>query len=215
MNAANGLLADHFDTEFHFDLFPDELDLYLDFDQECLDSSVKRERGQSLMDANEFRSSKRLKVEEVSDFLDVVMKDDTITDDFPMAIPSHSDESDIDDLLSIINSHPEPFQKVNEAPTTDFVCDHRIPLPSKKWLPHPTFSEPSTFSKKKKVKAELPLITLKRVHVEERSLSTDQKARHKMWVLKRKRCLTGFKGYKCHAKSLAAKNKVRSNGRFF
>jgi len=52
------------------------------------------------------------------------------------------------------------------------------------------------------------------VHVEECSLSMEQKAKHALWFTKRKRCLTGHRGYKCPAKSRAAKKKVRANGRF-
>lgn len=68
--------------------------------------------------------------------------------------------------------------------------------------------------KAKQAKKVLPVIAVHKVHVEERSLSTAQKAKHKLWVIKRKRCLTGFKGYRCPAKSLAARSKVRANGRF-
>jgi len=57
-------------------------------------------------------------------------------------------------------------------------------------------------------------VAVKTVYVEECSLSAEQKAKHALWFTKRKRCLTGHTGYKCPAKSRAAKKKVRANGRF-
>lgn len=95
--------------------------------------------------------------------------------------------------------------------------DSRIPLPSKKWFAALNISIPSRGLPKKheaKLLGELPVVAVKRVCVEERSLSTDQKAKHARWFQKRQRCLTGHRGYKCPAKSRAAKSKVRSNGRF-
>jgi hypothetical protein len=220
MDFANGLSADHFDTEMHFDLFPHELDFSYEnaglgsFPLPTMGKHDGREEGFPLFD--ERPPPKRVKVEEVFDFLDVVMEDDFI-DDWLMEgdVVSPSVEVDIDGLVSIIDSDEEGegAEKENKAP----VHDSRIPLPSKKWMP-PCASSVCTTStstkKAKQAKKVLPVIAVQKVHVEERSLSTAQKAKHKLWVIKRKRCLTGFKGYRCPAKSLAARSKARANGRF-
>lgn len=91
--------------------------------------------------------------------------------------------------------------------------DSRIPMPSAEWFAN--FQPPSPVATRKAaVEVKFPTISVKRVYVEERSLSTEQKRRHAQWISRRKKCLTGHKGYKCPAKSRAAKNKVRNNGRF-
>lgn len=240
MDFANGLSADHFDTETHLDLFPNELD----FSNEnaglvsfLLPTMWKHGREEGFPLIGECPPPKRMKVEEVPpDFLlDVVMGDNFI-DDWLMEgdVDSPSVEVDIDSfihsLVSIVDSDAEGAEKENEAPAMgSFAHDSRIPRPSKKWMPPylyesaagtslacaPSVGTTGTSMKKaKQAKKVLPVIAVHKVHVEERSLSTAQKAKHKLWVIKRKRCLTGFKGYRCPAKSLAARSKVRANGRF-
>jgi len=85
-----------------------------------------------------------------------------------------------------------------------------IPMPSDSWFAN--YSSPPSGSAG--TKKEMPRIKARRVYVEEEVLSTEQRRKHRQWVNRRKKCLTGYSGYKCPAKSRAAKRKVRNNGRF-
>lgn len=115
---------------------------------------------------------------------------------------------------------PKPEQSICEDPSLSVLCDEILDLDTitdqicdSALLPMPsdlTNCCPPDFTAKKDKKITM----VRRVSVEERTLSTEQKVKHALWIRKRKRCLTGHKGYKCPAKSLAAKKKVRANGRF-
>lgn len=88
-----------------------------------------------------------------------------------------------------------------------------IPMPSEAWLDKLSPPSGSAVAKASPTK-ELPVIKVRRVYVEEQVLSTEQREKHQRWVLRRKKCLTGFTGFKCPAKSRAAKRKNRNNGRY-
>jgi len=132
-------------------------------------------------------------------------------------IPDRVDEADLAPAMS-------PRNVATAAVTRPADLDSRIPMPSAAWfanfqLPSPVgtaaaAAAPPAKSVKASAEVKFPAIAVKRVCVEERSLSTEQKGKHARWVQRRKKCLTGHKGYKCPAKSRAAKNKVRNNGRF-
>jgi hypothetical protein len=142
----------------------------------------------------------------------------------PVNFSTTDDEIDVDNLLLALENDAEVAENAVEeiavcTPVISNEVDHpsisRIPLPSKKWVGHSVAR--SSPSKKKKEAEKMRVfhkIDVKKVYVEERTLSTAQKKSHKLWAINRKRCLTGFKGFKCPAKSKAAKIKVRNNGRF-
>lgn len=119
-----------------------------------------------------------------------------------------------DDLLDL-DSIPMEVLPAITCPSQSLSVDHgnRIPMPSAAWFlgfQSAVIASPQLRTSQ----VNLPSISSQSVCVEEFSLSTEQKAKHALWFTKRKRCLTGHKGYKCPAKSRAAKNKVRANGRF-
>lgn len=219
MELTNGPSAEKNDNEA-FDFFPDGLDFdTFNFENFATPFSPTEGKRQHM---TELPGSKRLRTEDVSDLLhasigdsdfmceDTFSANDNIEFDgyFPekenICLPPEA-EMDIDEFLSVLD-HDDNAELPCET-------DNRIPLPSKRWLGYSVVKS-SPKKKKKVVKEVRHVISVKRVYVEERTLSTAQKARHKKWATKRIRCLTGFRGYKCPAKSKAAKNKFRNNGRF-
>jgi hypothetical protein len=240
LECTNGLSARKIDEEINFDLIlPDTLDFEVyecDTEIQNLAASLfptekKRQREDKFRYANESPSSKRLRTEDVSDILHITIGDDDFIgeDTFPAndninieledffhdenVLPPP--EIDIDEFLYILDHDVSPKNVVQLPAELPRQTNSTIPLPSKKWLGHSVVN--SSPAKEKKVTKQVlvpHLISVKKVYVEERTLSTAQKASHKQWATKRKRCLTGFRGHKCPAKSKAAKSKVRNNGRF-
>lgn len=179
--------------------------------------------------------TKKFKFEDAAmDLMGVHVEDNASTSKFMTECPdlmgenvafSLDDEVDFVALLLDEEDDPNSFSLKTKTPAAAIVphnvpgYDSRIPLPSKKWFAALNMRPPSPLPpllarRSKQLPIQLPIVAVKSVCVEERSLSTDQKAKHAQWSNKRQRCLTGHKGYKCPAKSRAAKNKVRSNGRF-
>jgi len=99
-------------------------------------------------------------------------------------------------------------------PAIVFNGDSRIPTPSRVWLANlPAFGALASAPTPMKT-TSMPTIATRRVYAEERILSTEQRTKHTDWSQRRKKCRTGFKGFRCVAKSQAAKKKMRTNGRF-
>jgi len=99
-------------------------------------------------------------------------------------------------------------------PTRKVEVEGGIPMPPEAWLDKSSPPSCGPVAAKLLSTRELPAIKVKRVYVEEQVLSTAQREKHRRWVVRRKKCLTGFTGYRCPAKSRAAKRKKRNNGRF-
>lgn len=118
--------------------------------------------------------------------------------------PKHNQSSCTTSTLSVLCDEIFDLDTI-----ADRVDDSALALPMPNDLADCRLQDSVDMRKDKKISS-----TVRRVGVEERTLSTKQKAKHAQWIRKRKRCLTGHKGYKCPAKSVAAKKKIRANGRF-
>ena len=117
----------------------------------------------------------------------------------PMPAETTSSAPLLSDDLMDLDTIPD---RLGDAPAD------ALPMPSKAWFA--SFHAPI---------AELVALCANEasnaVRVEESTLTVEQKAKHAQWFQKRKRCRpASAKAYKCPAKSRAAKNKIRTNGRF-